>query len=456
MDSSKAKDWEDELAGEEIAGCKIVSLIDHGKSAAVFRAEGPTGSVALKIFDDEIIKRYGDKAQLHRIDRELTLVGHRHPNMVAILDGGFDTRTGNHFIVMEHLNGSSLQKCLEEVPEGNVPKLIQQLASACKFLEELGLAHRDIKPGNIVLMDEYERLVLLDFGVLKPVGRPGPTDADGGRLFIGTLQYSSPEFLLREEEDTVQAWRALSIYQIGGVLHDLIMRRPLFQDFVNPYARLVNAVQHENPTITSTTMPPYLVDTCRMALIKDPVKRRELVNWHSFSPPLTTGKMDAIRDRVINRIVLTEAGAPTVLSAVDDGAEDLLESVVNLVKVEVRRVRGSYAAVMPPVTVQRVPRNSNVLTVVLDKAPKLQLQTGLCLEIQVDVIDAAAQAVALAMAAFASVVPEPNADSRMTIFRGAYNPQAIGRRIEVAIFAALDQAQQGTAGTIDLSGLKVM
>lgn len=455
MDELKAQAWETNLKGKAIAGWRVVSLIDNGKSAAVFRAEGLSGTVALKIFDDEIIERYGDKTQLQRIARELTLVGKKHPNMVGILDGGVDPTTGNHFIVMEYLNGPSLQKCLKDVPEGNVSKLIEQLASACMFLEGLGLAHRDIKPANIVLMDNYERLILLDFGVLKPVGQPGPTDADGGRIFIGTLQYSSPEFLLREEEDTAEAWRALSLYQIGGVLHDLIMRRPLFQDFINPYAQLVNAVQYETPSVTSTTLPSYLVDACRMALIKDPAKRRELVGWQSFSPPPPMSAAEAARDRVAKRLLLAEAEVPAVSARPDTGAEDLLESVVSLVKVEVRRIRGANSNLMPPLNVGRVPRDSKVLTVAMREAPQLQLQAGLHLEIEVGVIDAAAQAVSLAIAAFAAAQPETSFGGRTTIFRGAYNPAAIGERIEAAIFTALDRAQTGIAGAIDLSELKV-
>ena len=455
MDNLKAQAWETQLKGKDVAGWRVVSLIDNGKSAAVFRAEGLSGTVALKIFDDEIIERYGDKTQLQRIDRELTLVGKKHPNMVGILGGGVDATTGNHFIVMDYLNGPSLQKCLREVPAGNVPKLIEQLASACSFLEGLGLAHRDIKPANIALIDDYERLVLLDFGVLKPIGQPGPTDADGGRIFIGTLQYSSPEFLMREEEDTTEAWRALSFYQIGGVLHDLIMRRPLFHDFVNPYAQLVNAVQYETPSLTSTTLPSYLVDACRMALIKDPLKRRQLVGWHSFSPPPPMNAAEAARDRVAKRLLLAEAEVPSVSARRDAGAEDLQESVVSLVKVEVRRIRGANSTLMPPLNVGRVPRDSNVLTVTMHEALQLQLPAGLCLEIEIGVIDAAAQVVSLAMAAFAAAQPETSVDGRTTIFRGAYNPAAIGERIEAAIFTALDRAQTGIAGAIELGELKV-
>ena len=79
MDKIKAAAWEASFKGKEVAGCLVEELIDHGKSAAVFKAVRKGMPVALKIFDDEIIERYGDKTQMARIERELTLVGKKHP-----------------------------------------------------------------------------------------------------------------------------------------------------------------------------------------------------------------------------------------------------------------------------------------------------------------------------------------------------------------------------------------
>jgi serine/threonine protein kinase len=56
------------------------------------------------------------------------------------------------------------------------------------------LAHRDIKPANIVLLEDLTRLVLLDFGVLKPIGEAGLTDVDDQRLFLGTLHTALQNF----------------------------------------------------------------------------------------------------------------------------------------------------------------------------------------------------------------------------------------------------------------------
>jgi serine/threonine protein kinase len=453
VDEFKAKEWEEKFRDQAIDGWKIESLIDHGKSAAVFMATSDSDGrlAALKIFDDELIQRYGDATQIQRIERELSLRGQKHTNMVEILAGGFHAESKNHYIIMEYLDGPSLSKCLTEVPESNIPSLIEQLVSACKFLEARGFAHRDIKPANIVLLDDMSRLVLLDFGVLKPIGEPGLTDVDGQRLFVGTLQYSSPEFLLREEDNNERGWHALTIYQVGAVLHDLIMRRPIFEEFVNPYAALVNAVQHEQPNVASETAPSYLVDACRMALVKDPEKRLELVNWDTFQPPVATSVADDARQRISKRLLLVEAQIEAVAG---DGpaAAELLETVIDGLKIELRRIRQANASIMPPLSVTRGPKRAPVLNIKIDPTPEFSLENGLLMEVAVAVIDVESQAVHIeACAATADATPLPP----VSIFKGPYSSAATSDRIEAAIIVALDQAQGGAAGQIDLSGVGI-
>lgn len=453
MDSAKAREWEDRFRGERIESWIIESLIDHGKSAAVFRAAGENGPVALKIFDDEIIQRYGDETQLGRIKRELTLVGKNHPNMVRLLGGGVDTKSKNHFIVMEFLEGPNLSKCLANVPETNIPSLIEQLVSACEFLEALGLAHRDIKPANIVVLENLSRLVLLDFGVLKPIGEAGLTDVDGQRMFIGTLQYSSPEFLLRDETNDADGWRALAIYQVGAVLHDLIMRRPIFEEFTNPYAALVNAVQHELPNVASGTTPSYLVDACRMSLVKDPAKRLDLVNWVSFRRPQAMPAAEEARKRVGQRILLatTETTAPMQDAA---AASELLDTVIEGLKIEVRRIRQANVSFVPPVEVTRAGRHSPILSIRLKPSESFQLTKEVQLKLAVEVIDVDAQAVAVMMgAASSSSAKQIDAGNLIEVFKGPYSSSRVGERIEAALFLCLDQVQQGAEGPLDLDGL---
>lgn len=453
MDSTKAKDWEHRFRGKKILTWTVKSLIDNGKSAAVFLAEDENGPVAIKVFDDELVKRYGGDLQIARIERELSLVGKAHPNMVQILGGGVFEE--NHFIVMEFLDGPSLDKCLAEIPESKVPALVAQLVSACEFLEIHDLAHRDIKPANIVILDDFERLVLLDFGVIKPIGDSDcPTDVDGQRIFIGTLQYSSPEFLLRKESNDKDGWKALSLYQVGAVVHDLLMRRPIFEEFVNPYAALVNAVQFEHPSVTSGTAPSFLVDACRMALVKDPERRLTVANWDSFRAPPVLSAAEEARKRVGQRVLMAqiESVGPPVDKSADEA--ELLDTVIEGLKIEFRRIRQGNATLIPPLEISRTALHSDELVVKMQASSTLSLAMGMVIDVKVKIIDADAQAIGILIAAVAG--QEVPLDAPETeIFRGPYSSAAVGDRIEAAVFLGLDHAQQKINGLVNFEELGV-
>lgn len=459
MDKAKASAWEADFVGKEIGGCIVESLIDFGKSAAVFRAARDGNIVALKIFDDEIIERYGDKTQLVRISRELTLVGKSHPGMVEIIDGGVDLESGNHFIVMEYLPGPSLEKCLQDVPDEKVPMLIAQLSMCCEHLDGLSLVHRDIKPANIVILDNFTRLVLLDFGVMKPVGDVGLTDAGGIQSFIGTLQYSSPEFLLRAEQDSPEGWRALTLYQIGAVLHDLIMRRPLFSEYANPYARLVMAVQQDIPSVASATIPRYLIQACKAALVKDPDTRLKLVSWRSFRPPLKGSVAGDVRERVTQRSLLDRANIVPEAVPVS-GEPDLVDAVVNLLKIEVRRVRNENTAAFPPLTVTRIPPDGNDVCISFRPSAQQGLSNGLTLSVSVDVLDEVAQAIAVSVCAWIGGGPvKPYSASMVTIYKEVFVPATFATALENAMYFAVDNAQEfpcaGSSVSLHLKELEV-
>jgi len=444
MDKVKAKQLEEALLGKCIQGCKVGPLVNNGKSAAVFLATKDGNPVALKIFDDELIEKYGDATQLARIDRELELVGKRHPNMVEILGGGFDDITKNHFIVMEYLNGPNLKECLSKVPAENIPELVQQLASAAKFLEGLGLVHRDIKPENIVLLDDLSRLVLLDFGVIRPIGKPGLTDDDGILTFVGTLQYSSPEFLLRNEDDTELGWRALTFYQIGGVIHDLIMRLPLFEEFLNPYARLVNAVQHEVPVIQNSAVPAYLTDLAGACLLKDPVLRARLVDWSKFEKPeLIISSGESAKQRVTNRALLIQAREKdkAASSATVSTANEVLGVAIDYIKQAVRSIRNDNN-VFPPLTVIADGSGGQCVKVSFRNSDAHGLPLGLSLHASIEILDASARVLSISALAFVSMHPDASEQpSPHVFFEGIYDGAAIYTALEGCVYEALEAAQ---------------
>lgn len=86
------------------------------------------------------------------------------------------------------------------------------------------------------------------------------------------MRYAPPEFLTREEEDSIQGWKAVNLYQIGAVLHDLIMKLELF-DNITPYSKLVISIKEDAPRITSSGFPYETVQLARDLLIKDWRKR---------------------------------------------------------------------------------------------------------------------------------------------------------------------------------------
>jgi serine/threonine protein kinase len=296
MDKHRAAKMSAELLGRTVGGWLIQKYINHGKSAVVFLAERSGQESALKIFDAEIVERYGRDVQLKRITREMSLVGKSHPNLAAIYDGGEDGKF--LFVAMEYFEGRNLGECLSEIPSTEVRSIISQIASAAKFLEDSSFAHRDIKPENIGISPDMKLAKLLDFGVIRPLDLSNITDEGDQRYFIGTLQYSPPELLFREEEQSLEGWRAISIYQLGGVLHDLLMRKQLFEDFKNPYARLVRAVEREIPRVDSHEADADLRLLAQNCLAKVASQRLDTVKWEDFTQPKVSDPMDAARRRI--------------------------------------------------------------------------------------------------------------------------------------------------------------
>jgi len=299
VDNIQAQMMRDELQGQEIGGWGIDGFLGNGKSAVVLPASKDGMRGAIKVFHRELVERYGKEMQYERILREKSLVGAHHENLVRILDGGECPATGYLYVVMESLPYKNLHECIADIPLAAVPGIISQIASAARYLEDRQLAHRDIKPENIVISGDFSKAILLDLGVLLPIGAESLTDVDQ-RQFIGTLRYSSPEFLFRQEENTIEGWRAVTFYQLGAVLHDLLMKKVLFEDFTDPFPRLVEAVKSEKPHIASEDHRcVHLANRC---LMKQASTRLELVKWADFNldEPLINPAV-VTRERVLQR-----------------------------------------------------------------------------------------------------------------------------------------------------------
>lgn len=310
MDAAVAKRMKDDLIGRTIGEWLVGTVLGYGQSALVFEGTNGTRKAAIKVFDPDLVQRAGRDVQLRRIQREKNLVGMLHPNLVQILGGGESEEL--LYVVMALLPWKTMAEELSRIPESNARSLLRQVAQAAHFLEQLELAHRDIKPANIAISDDLGTAILMDLGVLRPTaGEDRVTDQEH-RTFVGTKQYSPPELLYRTEEDTPEGWRAVTFYQLGAVLYDMLEKRPLFEGR-EPEARMVEAVRSESPVLTRAGVPADLRRLALNCLVKDPNQRLKLVSWDDFLVDQHPTKGVAAKRRIIDRRGRT-TGIPVVPS----------------------------------------------------------------------------------------------------------------------------------------------
>lgn len=453
MDGARAKRITAELEGKHVGEWTVLGLIDYGKSALVLKAESKGVTAALKVFDPDLVERFGKDTQLERIEREKSLIGVEHPNLIPIFDGGQCDKTGHLYVTMKYLPYKNLMQVLGDIPRYLVLRIIEQIASAANFLEERGLAHRDIKPENIAISDDFQQAVLLDLGVLRPVGNSGLTDSDEQKDFMATLQYSPPELLRRDEEDTTEGWRAVTFYQLGAVLHDLIMKRPIFAEHAHPYARLVQAVHQTIPTIDATDIADHVRLLARSCLLKNPEQRLQLVGWQDFQLRSDVSVItEAPKDRILRRQIILKDTESEMNTLDNDGDEASaiaarLQLLTSDVAVTLRNTCTADRECFPRFELRNQPANGGrdeLLTFGFGPSDRHALTRRIEILIWVSVTDTSQDLVCLKVKASwhepGSVPNDKDSDTAEIVFEGPYESNIIAKRIASTLYTVMEQA----------------
>lgn len=447
MDEIRANRMTEELIGKSVGQWELIQYLGCGKSALVFEGMCLGRKGAVKVFDPEMVQRFGKGTQLQRIQRELLVRDKIHENLICIIDGGECSATGYLFVVMECLEGTTLESVIKDIPRNDIQLIISQVASAAQYLESLELCHRDIKPSNIAINADYQKSTLLDLGVLRPIGNSDLTDEEA-RHFIGTLRYSSPEFLMRAELDTIEGWRAVTFYQLGAVLHDLIMKKPLFHEYSEPYARLVEAVKNVNPIIEADDISPDLIHLARTCLIKDPNVRLLLIRWNSFSlVARSLSPVQAAKERVRQRYVAAQSevvDTPPIEEREERRRDRLHRQIIDKIE-RIIRLECVGGKSFPPMLVKRtvgcVP-NCSQLLVTFHPSLVHQLPLSLHLAISSVLLDADTEAISLSYwSAVGGEGVEFPEERFHLLFDGAYNEMLVKEKIEMFLYLSLDAAQ---------------
>ncbi len=195
---------------------QIEGALGRGGFGAVFRARDTVmgRQVAIKV-----LSTIGDTAMAGRFRAEAgTTAGFRHKNIVTVHDYG--DHFGQPYFVMELLDGRSLDHVIRDGPSLSIwekVNILLQIADGLNYAHQLAVVHRDIKPGNVMLL-AGDAIKILDFGISRFINK-GQTRHTLPGMITGTLEYMAPELLLGDEADAVSdvfSWAVLAYELISG------------------------------------------------------------------------------------------------------------------------------------------------------------------------------------------------------------------------------------------------
>ena len=212
--------WLDEGVGAT-GRFRLLERVGGGAMGIVFRAEDTLlgRTVALKFLPPEWSRDELAKARFLREAK--TAAALEHPNLCTLHEIS-ETDDGRLYLVMPFYPGETLRSALGRrgaLPPERVVDIGRQVAAGLAALHEVGIVHRDVKPGNVLLTDQSQ-IKLLDFGLAKFAGSTRLTQAGSSP---GTPGYMSPEQLRGEE-----AGPASDVWSLGALLYEALSGRPPF------------------------------------------------------------------------------------------------------------------------------------------------------------------------------------------------------------------------------------
>lgn len=254
-------------AGSRLGPYEILARLGAGGMGEVWVANDTrlNRRVAIKMISSDVA---GDVELQHRFRHEARIISQlSHPNICTLFDVGDD------YIVMELLQGETLSSRIDSgpMPLRDVIRYGAEIAEALDAAHRMGVVHRDLKPGNVMLTKNGAKL--LDFGLAKNALPPVTTEGATGRLtregmVVGTPQHMAPEQLEGRPADP-----RMDIYALGTLLYEMITGRPAFDSSV---PMVIAAIMKSDLTPISDLrpdVPPALEHVVRVCMARDPEAR---------------------------------------------------------------------------------------------------------------------------------------------------------------------------------------
>jgi tRNA A-37 threonylcarbamoyl transferase component Bud32/tetratricopeptide (TPR) repeat protein len=272
------------LKGRELAGrYRIEEVIGRGGMGAVYRATDQRlgRNVAVKVItasagnDPEVRERL--RARFRHEAASAARLPH-HPNVVPVYDYGTDDELGLDYIVMELLRGEDLASRLQRggpPPMAEALRILQHAARGVAVGHRAGLIHRDVKPGNVFLVEQGAgdemQVRVLDFGIAKAMAEEDTASAGlthDGRAPLSPA-YASPEQLAGDARLTP----ASDVFSLGALGYQLLTGTRPFTDADR--ARMGAGMQVPVPALRARNpqVPDEVDQVIRRALEPDPGQR---------------------------------------------------------------------------------------------------------------------------------------------------------------------------------------
>ncbi|HYQ80201.1 MAG TPA: serine/threonine-protein kinase [Anaeromyxobacteraceae bacterium] len=266
------------LVGQVIADrYRLIALLGEGGMGAVYKAEHIRmgKALAVKVLRGVVA---GEEGAVARFRAEAQIVSRlSQPHTIAVFDfGEMDGGDGGFYLAMEYVPGKDLATVLREqrqLPESRAISIGSQLLGSLAEAHDAGIVHRDVKPGNVMLMEIRQGgdfVKVLDFGIAKLRDQAGPSTSETSvGAIVGTPNYLSPEQARGEVLDARS-----DLYSVGAVLYELVAGHP---PFVAPNSvAVVSAHLTERPRPLAQEAPgvsPAFAAVIHRALEKRPQDR---------------------------------------------------------------------------------------------------------------------------------------------------------------------------------------
>ncbi|WP_084265500.1 serine/threonine-protein kinase [Actinomadura macra] len=251
-------------SGDRIGHYSVLQTLGEGGMGVVYLGADPEGrKVAIKVLRPQVA---GDATARRRLAREVDSMRRVHsPHVAEILDA--DVTADQPYIVTQYVPGRTLEEIVEEsgpIYGQGLQRLGVGLASALSAIHGAGIVHRDMKPGNVMLVDGEP--VVIDFGIAQ--------GADATRLtatgmVIGTPGYLAPEIIEGEDAgppSDVHAWAGTLAYAATG--------RPPFGS--GTFESIFYKIMQGTPDLDG--VPDAMLPVLRSAMARNPVERPKAVN----------------------------------------------------------------------------------------------------------------------------------------------------------------------------------